>query len=157
MSNIAEAFVFTYLGFTFFNSIKKRFSLSFIFYETIFVLLGRFISIYGVSYLMTEIFKLNNFKIKKSDQGIMFVSGSIRGSISFGLAVSIDTPNRSILISGTLVLVFFTTLCLGALMPKSFNYFKGKDEEGQLNIPSDTRTRQSFNFLSPNAQEYILF
>jgi NhaP-type Na+/H+ or K+/H+ antiporter len=46
MSNIAEGFVFTYLGLTVIYYISHSFSLTFFIYELIFVLLGRTISIY---------------------------------------------------------------------------------------------------------------
>lgn len=52
MSNIAEAFVFTYLGLTVIYYISHAISLSFIMWELLFVLLGRIISIYGLSFLM---------------------------------------------------------------------------------------------------------
>jgi NhaP-type Na+/H+ or K+/H+ antiporter len=50
MSNIAEAFVFTYLGLTMIYYTTNSFSLSFIFFELIIVVLGRIISIFGISY-----------------------------------------------------------------------------------------------------------
>ena len=53
MSNIAEAFVFTYLGLTAISMSSHGFSLSFILWVLIFVLLSRFIAIYGLSYLLT--------------------------------------------------------------------------------------------------------
>lgn len=92
MSNIAEAFVFTYLGLTVIYYMSNAFSISFIFYQMIFVTLGRLVAIYGLSYVMT-LLKLKNFKIKASEKGIMSCAGSIRGAIAFGLAISIDTKN----------------------------------------------------------------
>jgi NhaP-type Na+/H+ or K+/H+ antiporter len=52
MSNIAEAFVFTYLGLTLVYYMTHTMSLSFIIYELIFVTLGRVVSIFGLSFLM---------------------------------------------------------------------------------------------------------
>jgi NhaP-type Na+/H+ or K+/H+ antiporter len=69
--------------------------------------------------------------MSRSDQGIMFFSGSIRGAIAFGLAVSIDsntTGRRQVLISSTLILVFFTTVVFGAFMPFIVKYFKREDK-----------------------------
>lgn len=40
-------------------------------------------------------FKVKSFSMKKSDQGIMFFAGSIRGAIAFGLAISIETSNET--------------------------------------------------------------
>ena len=146
MSNIAEAFVFTYLVLTFINSLKNKFSLTFVICELIFVTCGRYCSIYGLSFFFTKVLKLENFKIKDSDKGIMSFAGSIRGAIAFGLAISIDTPNREILISGTLVLVFITTILFGALMPNVFKYFKS----GEISQDPLLEKQVSFKFIQSN-------
>lgn len=52
MSNIAEAFVFTYLGLTSIYYVTHSISLTFIFWELIIVLLGRIFAIFGICYLM---------------------------------------------------------------------------------------------------------
>jgi NhaP-type Na+/H+ or K+/H+ antiporter len=52
MSNIAEGFVFAYLGLTSVSTISASFSFSFIFCILIFVMIGRFASIYGLSFLL---------------------------------------------------------------------------------------------------------
>lgn len=52
MSNIAEAFVFTYLGLTMIYYMTHSLSLSFIFWELIFVVLGRIIGIFGLAYII---------------------------------------------------------------------------------------------------------
>jgi sodium/hydrogen exchanger 8 len=54
MANIAEAFVFTYLGLTVIYYMTHTLSLTFIFWELIFVTLGRITSIFGLSWLMTK-------------------------------------------------------------------------------------------------------
>jgi NhaP-type Na+/H+ or K+/H+ antiporter len=92
MSNIAEAFVFTYLGLTVIYYTTNTFSFSFIFCEMIFVILGRVIAIFGISYIM-KLLKVRSFKMQFSHKGIMSCAGSIRGAIAFGLAISIDTKN----------------------------------------------------------------
>ena len=93
MSNIAEAFVFTYLGLTVIYNTTMAFSLSFFFWELIFVIIGRVAAIFGISYVM-YLLKIKNFNLKTSHKGIMSCAGSIRGAIAFGLAISIDTSNK---------------------------------------------------------------
>ena len=83
----------------------------------------------------------------------MSVCGSVKGSISFGLAISIDTPNREILISGTLVLIFFTTLFFGAIMPRFFNSLKIINDEDLNAVTKQSSNEFSFRFISPNAQD----
>ncbi len=65
--------------------------------------------------------------------GIMCFAGSIRGAIAFGLAISIDANslvNRDVFISTTLLLVFFTTIVFGALMPWAVKYFSKRERLG---------------------------
>jgi NhaP-type Na+/H+ or K+/H+ antiporter len=93
MSNMAEGFVFTYLGLTVIYYISNSFSFTFFIYELFVVIFGRIIAIYGISFLMTY-FKISSFNIKNSQKGIMSCAGSIRGAIAFGLAISIDTKNK---------------------------------------------------------------
>jgi NhaP-type Na+/H+ or K+/H+ antiporter len=52
MANIAEAFVFTYLGLTFFSMAQTSFSISFIFIEFILVIFARYSSVYSISYII---------------------------------------------------------------------------------------------------------
>ncbi len=53
MSNIAEAFVFTYLGLTSVSIAADSISISFIVFILIFVLFGRLMAIYGLSWILT--------------------------------------------------------------------------------------------------------
>jgi NhaP-type Na+/H+ or K+/H+ antiporter len=52
MANIAEAFVFTYLGLTMIKSMSSVLSISFLLWELIFVVLGRIVGIFGLAFLM---------------------------------------------------------------------------------------------------------
>jgi sodium/hydrogen exchanger 8 len=52
MANIAEAFVFTYLGLTMIKSMTSVLSISFLLWELIFVVMGRVIAIFGLAWLM---------------------------------------------------------------------------------------------------------
>jgi sodium/hydrogen exchanger-like protein 6/7 len=51
MSNIAEAFVFTYLGITSVSISESSINFTFISCIFIFVVMGRYISIYGLSFI----------------------------------------------------------------------------------------------------------
>lgn len=52
MANIAEAFVFTYLGLTMIKSMTSVLSISFLLWELIFVVFGRIVGIFGLAFLM---------------------------------------------------------------------------------------------------------
>lgn len=72
--------------------------------------------------------------MKFSDKGIMSIAGTIRGSIAFGLAVSLKLENqfnKSILVSSTLGLVMLTTLIFGAIMPFTIKLLKSFDVQTQ--------------------------
>ena len=163
LSNIAEAFVFTYLGLTLISSIQQSFCLSFIVIEFFVVICGRIFAIFGLSYLL-NLCGVKNFHMKTSQKGIMSCAGSIRGAIAFGLAISIETSNqlhKEILVGSTLILVFFTTIVFGAVMPVMINFMKKLDgpEERPTIIeqkhPDNLLTCEHFNFLHPNFGEEI--
>ena len=94
MSNIAEAFVFTYLGLTLLYYLTHSLSLSFIIIELFIVVLGRVVAIFGLSWFMGAC-GVKSFKLKTSQKGIMSYAGSIRGAIAFGLAIGIDTNKNA--------------------------------------------------------------
>ena len=162
LSNIAEAFVFTYLGLTLITYIQHSLSISFIIIELFVVIFGRIFSIFFLCYLM-KFFGVHSFKMKTSQKGIMSCAGSIRGAIAFGLAISIDTSNKlhkEILVTSTLILVFFTTIVLGAMMPLLINLMKKLDFDDDnnnelVNIknPDDLLKCDEFTFIHPNFSE----
>ena len=163
ISNIAEAFVFTYLGLTLIASIQNNFCLSFLIIEFFVVIFGRIFAIFGLSFLIEKL-GVKSFHMKVSQKGIMSCAGSIRGAIAFGLAISIETSNKvhkEILVGTTLILVFFTTIVFGALMPIMINLMKklDKPEENKDVIipenPDKLLTCEHFNFLHPNFSEEI--
>ena len=132
LSNIAEGFVFTYLGLTSISISHDSFSFVFIILVFIFVLIGRFLAVYGISFIL-GIFRLKIFQFNMSERGITFFAGCIRGAIAFGLAISMPSDgeesdiNKKMLISSTLILVFITTVLFGALMSPIVKFFtKGK-------------------------------
>ncbi len=142
LSNIAEGFVFTYLGLTSISISHDSFCLSFIILVFIFVLIGRFLSVYGISFFL-NLFKLKIFSFDMSERGITFFAGCIRGAIAFGLAISMPSDssngdkNKKMLISSTLILVFISTLLFGALMSPIVKFFtKGKNTIKRTNISS---------------------
>jgi NhaP-type Na+/H+ or K+/H+ antiporter len=52
MSNIAEAFVFTYLGLTMIYYMTHTLSISFVLWELLFVIFGRIVGIFGLSFIL---------------------------------------------------------------------------------------------------------
>jgi sodium/hydrogen exchanger-like protein 6/7/sodium/hydrogen exchanger 8 len=154
LSNIAEGFVFTYLGLTSISISHDSFSFIFLLLVFIYVLMGRFLAVYGISFIL-NIFKLKIFQFDVSERGITFFAGCIRGAIAFGLAISMPADNedsirnKQMLISSTLILVFITTVLFGALMSPIVKFFtKGK------NI--SRRNNQENNFNGEELKNYSL-
>jgi NhaP-type Na+/H+ or K+/H+ antiporter len=94
----------------------------------------------------------------------MSCAGSIRGAIAFGLAISIDSKNKmnkEVLVSSTLILVFFTTIVFGALMPFFVKFFQSFDKvEGasEALVSKDDHAHNEneerlYDFLHPNFSE----
>ena len=165
ISNVAEAFVFTYLGLTLISSIQNNFCISFLVIEFFVVIFGRIFAIFGLSWLIGKL-GVKNFRMKTSQKGIMSCAGSIRGAIAFGLAISIETSNQThkeILVGTTLILVFFTTIVFGALMPIMINLMKKldspdeKEEKKEPVDPDKLLTCEHFNFLHPNFSEEVVY
>ena len=154
LSNIAEGFVFTYLGLTSISISHDSFSFIFLLLVFIYVLIGRFLAVYGISFIL-NIFKLKIFQFDVSERGITFFAGCIRGAIAFGLAISMPAENedsirnKQMLISSTLILVFITTVLFGALMSPIVKFFT----KGQ-NI--SRRNNQDNGFIGDEIKNYSL-
>ena len=146
LSNIAEGFVFTYLGLTSISISHDSFSFIFLLLVFIYVLIGRFLAVYGISFIL-NIFRLKIFQT--------FFAGCIRGAIAFGLAISMPAEdedsikNKQMLISSTLILVFITTVLFGALMSPIVKFFT----KGQ-NI--SRRNNQDNGFIGDEIKNYSL-
>jgi len=85
----------------------------------------------------------------------MAFSGSIRGAIAFGLAMSIQTgsvENDEVLISTTLILVFVTTIVFGALMPSVIKNYKEVD----IILSKASKKESSYKLLSDDHQESFI-
>ena len=168
LSALAEAFVFVYLGLTAVHYFQVAFSWSFMIFELIVVVCGRFVSVYGICVLM-DLFHVTNFKLSFVERGICSCSGTIRGAIAFGLSISIVSKselNRDILLSTTLSLVFISTIVFGALMPyfikfwKSFDKKKyGETEENKeleySDLDDEANEEVRFSYLHPNFDNKI--
>ena len=165
LSALAEAFVFVYLGLTAVHYFQVAFSWNFMLFELVVVVVGRFVSVYGVCILM-ELFHVSNFKLSFVERGICSCSGTIRGAIAFGLSISIVSKselNRDILLSTTLSLVFISTIVFGALMPYFISFWKSFEkkkpneiiENKEMEIGDESNDEVRFSYLHPNFDNKI--
>ena len=112
---IAEAFVFGYLGLTFFTFYEMKWSPDLFFTEIIVIILGRILGTLG----LMSIAKMCGFVEKNINfKELVFIwyAGMIRGAIAFGLVLRIDNSfeNRGVIVTTSLSLVIFTTVFYGS-------------------------------------------
>ena len=133
LGQVAEAFVFSYLGLTFFSYSTYSWSTDLIILELCVVMLGRFLATFGLIGLLKicRYEKHNPKRITCKELLFIWYAGLIRGAIAFGLVLRIDkdVSNRGVIVTTCLTLVVFTTIFFGStvgLLGKCL--FKGEDE-----------------------------
>lgn len=154
---LAEAFSFSFLGLTLVFFTTHAFSISFVIFGILVIVITRFISVFGLIWI-SQLLGHNQFNIKTSYKGIITLSGSIRGAISFSLAIGIKCPNKvnqEVLISSSIYIVFITTVLFHALMPVISYLFKlcdKKEEKRRVNVSMELSQKEEdlFTFLHPN-------
>jgi NhaP-type Na+/H+ or K+/H+ antiporter len=109
-----EAFVFGYLGITFFSYIQLNWSWQLFISMLIICCLGRFIGTIGI----IKCFEMFGYKSGIKFRDLIFISyaGIIRGAVAFGLVLRIDenVNHRSVIVTTSLALVCFTTIFFGS-------------------------------------------
>ena len=158
---IAEALVFSSLGMTILYFTYHSFILNFFIYELIIIILCRIFTIFKQIYIIENIFNSRKFKLKLSHKSILTVVGSIRGAISFGLAISIHSNNnlyRDILISSCIYIVFLTNVILIAILPSFKRTIKQIDNQSSrtenIEDVSDDKIKEEdiVTFMHPNTE-----
>jgi len=87
-----EAFVFSYLGLTFFSYAQFEFSLGFFAIEICVIMFGRLLGTLG----LVNLLKICKYDAKLTTREIIFIwyAGMIRGAIAFGLVLRIHGNNE---------------------------------------------------------------
>ena len=115
---LAECFVFSYLGLTFFSYQSYNWSTELIVCELLVIIIGRGMGTFGL-FSFLKLFgyeKDNPKKITWRELGFIWYAGLIRGAIAFGLVLRIDKTmaNRGVIVTTCLTLVVFTTIFFGS-------------------------------------------
>ena len=114
----SEAYVFSYLGLTFFSYKSYQWSLDLIVVELFVILIGRGLGTFGLFGLLKlcGYEKENPKKITWKELTFIWYAGLIRGAIAFGLVLKISPiyPNRGVIVTTCLTLVVFTTILFGS-------------------------------------------
>ena len=118
LGSMAECFVFSYLGLTFFSYKSYEWSSELIIVELFVIVIGRLISTFGLIGLLKlcGYEKDNPKKVTWKELTFIWYAGLIRGAIAFGLVLRIDDSfaNRGVIITSCLTLVVFTTIFFGS-------------------------------------------
>lgn len=118
LGHAAEAFLFTYLGLSLIGISEEKFSGWFTAGVMLAGVLARACAIFipiGLLMLCRKCKAGLSFK----QLATIWFSGIIRGAIAFALSLQVQhslSPNRSIIVSTTLIVVLVTTVVLGGLM-----------------------------------------
>ena len=138
---LAECFVFSYLGLTFFSYKSFEWSSELIMVEMVVIMLGRGMGTFGlISMLKCCGYEKNNpKKITWKEVTFIWYAGLIRGAIAFGLVLRIDESvvNRSVIVTTCLTLVVFTTIFFGStvgLLGKCLFKESEKAEEEKIQV-----------------------
>lgn len=123
-----EAFVFGYLGVTFFSFIHMDWSWQLFIGMLIICCVGRFIGTIGI----IKLCELFGYKSGISNKELIFISyaGIIRGAVAFGLVLRIDNTvtHRPVIVTTSLTLVCFTTIVFGSTVATVQRLLFGKPE-----------------------------
>ena len=147
---LAEGFVFSYLGLTFFSYRTMPFSLDLIYAEAGIIMTGRLLGTLG----LIGVLKLCGYEeghpspVNWSELLFIWYAGLIRGAIAFGLVLRIDDSfaNRGVIVTTCLTLVLFTTIVFGStvgLLSKCLFRKPAEDAEQQLSDELDANSSAS--------------
>ena len=117
-----EAFIFAYLGLVFFSNFNRVWSFTLIAFEFPIVCGSRLLGCFSLK-ILTQLLCCKPFFLSWSELTFLWFAGLIRGAIAFGLVLRLESEegiaqsHRDVIITTTLVLVIFTTIVFGSLMP----------------------------------------
>lgn len=125
---LMQAFIFSYLGISFFSFASNDWSYDLILVELAIAILGRFGGTLGLIGLL----RLCGYNSGIAWKEVFFMgyAGLIRGAIAFGLVLRIDgnsVDHRSVIVTTCLTLVVFTTVVFGATVGSMQAYLFPKD------------------------------
>ena len=135
---LAQGFVFSYLGLTFFFYKNFQWSVQLIVAEMVICIIARCTAVFGMLGIMKACGYERDNPNKLTWTELTFISfaGLIRGAIAFGLVLRIDNDiiNRSVIVTTSLTLVVFTTVVFGSsigVLGKCLFPDKPKDNKGE--------------------------
>lgn len=158
MSTIAEAFVFAYLGLTFFSYLDDPWSFDLIVAMLVILIVGRAIATIGFYKLLTLFGYERENPLSLKELIFVWYAGMIRGAIAFGLVLRItpaDSINRDCIVTTCLSVVVITTVFFGSTVGLISKAFFSGEQESQLKITEEI-TEESSESVSSHESEDVL-
>ena len=164
LNYLAEAFAFAIIGMTIVDYSTRAYSIRFVLVELMLIVLTRIVSVFAVTFLFQKMF-IREYHIKLSQQSILTVIGCIRGVVSFGLGISIQTADQvhnEVIESSVVYILLVTNVVFIAVLPFVREKVKGVDgvsegeERNVMLIKDDDKVNEEekeeeiFYFLHPN-------
>lgn len=129
---LAEGFVFSYLGLTFFSYKSFPWSYQLILVLMLAILIGRAVGSIGLIYTLKLCCYERDNPNRLTFKELIFIwyAGMIRGAIAFGLVLRIDesVPAKKLITTTCLTLVVFTTIAFGSTVGVLGSCLFGDDE-----------------------------
>jgi len=129
---LAEGFVFSYLGLTFFSYKSFPWSYQLILVLMLAILVGRAVGSIGLIYTLKLCCYERDNPNRLTFKELIFIwyAGMIRGAIAFGLVLRIDdsVPAKKLITTTCLTLVVFTTIAFGSTVGVLGDCLFGDDE-----------------------------
>ncbi|XP_051991560.1 sodium/hydrogen exchanger 3-like isoform X1 [Xyrauchen texanus] len=125
LANGSETIIFLFLGITAIDSVIWVWNTGFILLTLLFVFIYRII---GVFFLTWTLNKFRLVPIEVIDQVVMSYGG-LRGAVAYGLAAMLDEnkiKEKNLMISTTLIVVYFTVILQGITMKPLVQWLKVK-------------------------------
>jgi len=155
---IAEGFVFSYLGLTFFSYKQFPWSYQLILVLMLAILVGRAFGSIGLIYSLKLCGYEKNNPNRLTFKELVFIwyAGMIRGAIAFGLVLKIEdhVTNKKLITTTCLALVVFTTVVCGSTVGLLSECLFGSEEKNDVavkdNVSASEHTHEPEKLLHPN-------
>ena len=139
LNYLAEAFAFSLIGMTIVDYSTRAYSIRFVLIELMLIVLTRGLSIFAVTFVFQKLF-VGEYHIKLSQQSILTVIGCIRGVVSFGLGISVETTNQihnEVLESSVIYILLITNVVFIAVLPMFREKIKSIDDSEETHMKSN--------------------
>jgi len=154
IANICEITIFMFLGISAISDFWIHWNTPFVLWTLLFITLYRFISVYGLTFILNRI-RLE--PIGKVDQFVM-AYGGLRGGIAFSLTklTSIQlVPQINAMLCSCLVVIFFTSFVQGASIGPIVEWLKVKREDTEKRGMDEEVVYRAIDHLVSGVEDVI--